>query len=464
MRTFFLSLGLIALALPAFAAEKQHDANDLKRVNITAINAETQVVFWNKNIVKVEVDGEEFPESVYINTSGGTLEISTSGPHAAVNVLIDECEGDDCGKRSEGAHMMFIHRGDGDGPVELNLDEIISNAGDQNVWVRKLDDKDGNVEIKEFIDEHGNHKIIVKRFKRGKEGADIEVDIDIESIIEGVGDNCCIDGGPNIMIIRRGADGDENVIVHELGEDDPNLIGGETRIENKQVIVRRLRLGHGEGAERRIEVKVGVRRSNAQEVASVTVYLPYRLRLTARTVNGTLTVKDGDGSRASVTTVNGEIRVENFKGNLTASTVSGALNVTGTNGSVRARTVSGSLSLQHVAGDVEARTVSGAIEMRDLGIDDLSARTHSGAIEHRGTLSDGGEYSVKTTSGKITFYLPAKASFNYDIDRFNGKVSGKDFKIPRNKGRIVGTVGRATPASPTIKVKTLSGKVKFVRE
>ena len=58
MRTFFLSLGFIVatgIALPALAAEQEHDAAELKRVNVTAINAETRVVFWDKDTVKIEV-------------------------------------------------------------------------------------------------------------------------------------------------------------------------------------------------------------------------------------------------------------------------------------------------------------------------------------------------------------------------------------------------------------------------
>lgn len=392
----FIPLALaLGLATPALAATKEHDASDLKAVRFTGINAAARIEFWDRDMVSVEIDGSEWPESVILEENGGILEIGTAGPRSDVKVTVDECKGDDCAERTEGARAIFMHEGAED-PIVLDLDELTGDP-DENVWVKKIGDDDGEVTVEKHTD--GDRKVIVVRRKGEKDGEDEDGKI------------------VRKVVVVKGED-DEDVMVYR----------GD---EGKQL--------------HRVRVNVDVEKDrNVDEVHSITVRMPRKLDVTARTVNGPLHLGKG-AADADVSTVNGKLTVDGHTGDLSASTVAGALVLENTAGDVSARTVSGNLQVHDPSGDVRARSVSGS-------------------IEHFGKLAKGTTYQIHTTSGAITFHLPRSADFNYDIDTFSGQVSAKGFKIPQNTGRIVGTVGNADTKSATVEVHTMSGAIRFEKQ
>lgn len=409
-RNLLMALGSLLVAAPAFAAEQSHSAKGLKEVIVTAIDAETHIEFWDRNTIEVEVPDTDWPDTVVLQPRGTALEISTAGDTGTVDVHVKDCVDDDCTESGTGPRAIFMHEGSED-PIMLDLDQI---GGDENVWVKKIGDDDGQVII-EKKEEDGKTVIIKRRVVKGD---DIDVDMDMDMDVEVVGE-------------------DEDVVVH----------GGKDGVHKRVIIMRdHDDVEDADGSRRRKEVRVRVKRKHGDtrdldEVKSITVRMPRNLGLFANTVNGGLEVGNGEAD-ARLTTVNGALEVKSYEGDLTASTISGPLSVARTKGRLNARTVSGTMQIEDARGDVKARTVSGKI-------------TYQGDLPRASTCS------ISTTSGAVRFMLPRNQTFNYDIDTFHGQVSGKAFQIPSNSGRVVGTAGSTNAKSPTVKVETVSGPVVF---
>ena len=397
-RNMLMALASLLVIAPAFAAEQSHSAKGVKEVVVTAINATTEIEFWDRNTIEVEVPDDNWPDTVVVQQRGTALEISTAGENGAVDVHVKDCVGDDCTESGTGPRAIFMHEGTQD-PIVLDLEGLAD--GDQPVFVEKIGDEEGAVIIEKKTED--GKTVIIKR--RVHKGDDVDVDMDVE-LDE---DHMVEHGGKRV------------IVLHD--EDDHRV--------------------HKDGDHRKeVRVKVKMKRhGDLDEVKSLMVRMPRDLAVFANTINGPLTVGNGKGD-ARVGTVNGPLKVPRYDGELSARTVAGPLEVGDVEGRLNASTVSGHLTIRGAEEDVRARTVSGP-------------------ILYEGDLPRSGTCSMSTTSGTVEFKIPRNSSFNYDIDTFSGRVTGKSFQIPSNTGRVVGTVGNASAKSPSVKVETVSGQVSF---
>ena len=135
--------------------------------------------------------------------------------------------------------------------------------------------------------------------------------------------------------------------------------GGErAELEMRQV---------GEGVE--IEVRIPRHRFifgfHRAPVCNLTLKVPRRLNVAARTVDGNIAVQDLDGY-ARCETVDGRITLENLKGEAYVHAVDGAISARNLNARIKGGTVDGNIDLERVAGGIDLKTVDGRIQATDL--------------------------------------------------------------------------------------------------
>jgi hypothetical protein len=166
--------------------------------------------------------------------------------------------------------------------------------------------------------------------------------------------------------------------------------------------------------------------------------------------------------RASLSSTNGKIYVEDL------------------DRPVRARTSNGSVSIAHVTGDIDVTTANAKVACRSTD-GHLRAQSSNGKIEltgHRGSVdastSNGiirasiealtkAGVSLSTSNGRITLELPAASDVDVDLQVENGQIRHDlDLADPAGDGdrRVRGRIGKGgTP----IRLRTSNGTVSLRR-
>lgn len=129
---------------------------------------------------------------------------------------------------------------------------------------------------------------------------------------------------------------------------------------------------------------------------------------------------------------------------------------------VDANTVNGDVSVDELRGEVEATTVNGDVRAASSG-GPVRANTVNGSIRARGQIgSDGLEYS--TVNGSIEIELPNNANADVDLSTVNGRVTS-DFPITFtgeiNPRRIRAELGSG---GPRLRAKTVNGGIRLLKQ
>jgi putative adhesin len=198
------------------------------------------------------------------------------------------------------------------------------------------------------------------------------------------------------------------------------------------------------------------------------------------------TVTAPSGTRLTVGSISGSVRVEGIKGDLSVNSVSGAVRIAGAGRVSAAKSVSGSvevsdtqvdggIELQSVSGDVvlrkvtarrvEAGTVSGRVVIEDVQAERIEGHTVSGNVDYSGTLAKGGRYELTSHSGDMRLAVAGATGFELEATSFSGslrsdlplKTSDRDSDDTRGRRRSLrGIYG---DGSAVITVTTFSGNV-----
>ena len=153
------------------------------------------------------------------------------------------------------------------------------------------------------------------------------------------------------------------------------------------------------------------------------------------------TVTTPAGTRLTVDTIAGAIKVSGLNGDLSTSGVSGNVDIASCTRVVAAKTIAGNLTLTDVqsagkldAGGVSAiirlagvraprlgvSVISGTISARDVQADAVTMSSISGDIEFTGALSPKGRYEFQAHSGNVR--LGVTGGFDLEMRTFSGKV------------------------------------------
>jgi DUF4097 and DUF4098 domain-containing protein YvlB len=201
-------------------------------------------------------------------------------------------------------------------------------------------------------------------------------------------------------------------------------------------------------------------------------------------VDVTLVVTAPAGTRVTASTVSGNVRVENVKGNLSASTVSGDVALVGVGTVADAKTVSGdvratdipnndSLSLTTISGNIlidrvgarrlDSSTTSGDVTATGLSSERASLRSLSGNVTYSGTLARGGRYELQAHSGNVTFNPSGNVGYELQASTFSGRINapGTDMTVRSISPGPSGVRATVGDGSATVAITTFNGNVEI---
>ena len=155
------------------------------------------------------------------------------------------------------------------------------------------------------------------------------------------------------------------------------------------------------------------------------------------------------------------------EGRLEIESVSGDISIVDIAGNIDLGTVSGDIDARGLGGNLELSSVSGDVEVLDASAERLRANTTSGDVVYRGSLYDGGSYSLTTTSGDARLVYPDGASFSVSASTVSGSIRAGDTGIRVNKpkyGPGANLKGAVGSGGPDIDMTTVSGSVRLERQ
>ena len=165
------------------------------------------------------------------------------------------------------------------------------------------------------------------------------------------------------------------------------------------------------------------RRGTNVSVAYV-VAAPAGTRLTINSVSGSIRVSDVKGD-LSVNTISGGVRLANAGRIASAKSVSGNVEILETqiDGALEAQSVSGSVILRKVAARrVNVGSVSGTVQVEDVQCDRVEAHSISGDVQYGGPLVKGGRYELTSHSGSVRVDVEGNSGFELEANSFSGSV------------------------------------------
>jgi Toastrack DUF4097 len=209
-------------------------------------------------------------------------------------------------------------------------------------------------------------------------------------------------------------------------------------------------------------------RRNVNIAVNYTVTAPAGTRLTVNSISGSIRVSDIKGDVAA-NSISGTVRVANGGRISAAKSVSGDVEIidTQTDGAIDVQSISGGVTLRKVtARRIDVGSVSGAVTVQDTQSDRVEAHSVSGSVEFGGTLAKGGRYELNSHSGDVRVILSGATGFELEANSFSGtlhsdlplKIQGNDDRSRRRS--LQGVFG---DGSAVLNVTTFSGSISISR-
>jgi DUF4097 and DUF4098 domain-containing protein YvlB len=201
--------------------------------------------------------------------------------------------------------------------------------------------------------------------------------------------------------------------------------------------------------------------------ADMTVRVPQGSSLMINTVSADQQV-EGVRGRQRLQSVSGAIDTEVFD-EFEIETASGEISVRGHGGQALARvtSVSGDVRLDDIGPDVELSTVSGDLNVRAKRIERARINTTNGDLDFTAALAPDARIDAEAINGDLRFEFLGAVNAEFDIETFNGDIDNcfgpeprrnRDFG-PGNELRFEEGKGGAT-----VRVKTLNGGVELCKK
>ena len=212
------------------------------------------------------------------------------------------------------------------------------------------------------------------------------------------------------------------------------------------------------------------RRSNRRNMnvsVAYTVTAPAGTRLSINSISGDVKVTDIKGE-LSASTISGDVRISGAGRVGTVKTISGSVEVTDAqvDGTMESSSVSGDVSIRRVtARRLDAGSVSGNIKLDEVQCERVSGQTTSGSVWFGGPLARSGRYELKSFSGEVRVVLSGNTGFEVQANSFSGEVR-TDVPItthgttePNRRGRRTVLNGTYGDGSAVLDLTTFSGSI-----
>jgi len=198
------------------------------------------------------------------------------------------------------------------------------------------------------------------------------------------------------------------------------------------------------------------------------------------------TVSAPAGTRVSIDSISGNIKVTDIKGDINANSISGDVRVSGAGRIGTAKTISGTIEISDtqtdggvagssVSGDVVFRrvtarrmdggSVSGNIRLEDVQCERVGGQTTSGDVLFSGALARSGRYELKSFSGEVRLMLSGNTGFEVDANSFSGEVrtdlpiTARGNTQPNRRGKHTTLSGTFGDGAAVLDLTTFSGSI-----
>lgn len=206
-------------------------------------------------------------------------------------------------------------------------------------------------------------------------------------------------------------------------------------------------------------------RRNINVSVAYTVTAPAGTRVSVQSISGSVKVTNITGD-LNVNTVSGDVRISGA-GRGSAKTISGTVEISDAefDGALESSSVSGDVVLRRVAARrIDAGSVSGNIRLEDLRCERVSGNTTSGGVSFAGALARNGRYELKSFSGEIRLVLAGDTGFEVEANSFSGDIRsdlpittrGTEPGRGRRRTVLTGTFG---DGSAVLDLTTFSGSI-----
>ena len=213
-----------------------------------------------------------------------------------------------------------------------------------------------------------------------------------------------------------------------------------------------------------------MRRNNRRNInvsVAYSVAAPAGTRLTMNSISGSIRVSDIKGD-VSANSISGTVRIANGGRIAAAKSISGDVEIidTQTDGAIDVQSVSGGVTLRKVtARRIEVGSVSGAVAIQDIQCDRVEAHSISGGVEFGGTLAKGGRYELNSHSGDVRVVLAGSTGFELEANSFSGNIhSDLPLKMQGDMSRRRSVQAVYGDGSAILNVTTFSGSVVISRK
>ena len=151
------------------------------------------------------------------------------------------------------------------------------------------------------------------------------------------------------------------------------------------------------------------------------VFAPAGSIVFVESVNGDITV-EGFHGEVEISTVNGEIRLSGPAREVDIETMTGRVEVAVEGAPVEVESISGPVIVSGVRQELAVQTVSAPVEIQGFDLASVEVETTTGSVTLRGSLAADGEVEIETFSGMVTLVLPAAVKARFELESFSGEI------------------------------------------
>jgi DUF4097 and DUF4098 domain-containing protein YvlB len=207
-------------------------------------------------------------------------------------------------------------------------------------------------------------------------------------------------------------------------------------------------------------------RRNINVSVAFNITAPSGTRVTVKSISGTVKVTDIKGD-VSADSISGDVRISGSGRIGSAKSVSGTVEVSDTkvDGALVAGSISGDVVLRRLTAQrIDTNSISGGVRLEDVQCDRIGAQSISGGIDFSGPLARNGRYSLKSHSGEIRIAIAGGSGFEVEASSFSGEVRTE---LPitthgapaTNRGRQRVLTGTYGDGSAFLELTTFSGSI-----
>ena len=193
--------------------------------------------------------------------------------------------------------------------------------------------------------------------------------------------------------------------------------------------------------------------------------VPVWMDLELSTIEGDITVDNSQG-KLSINSVEGGVSVRGGRDFISVHSVEGEVSIEGARGRVEANSVDGGIMISNTDGQIFAETVDGDITMESVSATDVEANTVDGNISYRGRVVPEGRYRLGSHDGDITLEVP-ELSAVVSVSTFEGEFSSCGYPATvtssgerSNKKRFRFTVGNG---GARVDLESFDGNIYLVK-